>query len=171
MYVRKFAFGWATPVGVVATALLFVAAAAMPHDVHRHSIFTRDGYVRSPVLPWGSEISRSWSDAKAVELGCTHVTGKNASDDVIYRVDFADEDDARIDGAEPIGGSWLDQAEILDARFRDLSTPFKRCEWLKRNPLHPACLAAWKRRLNETDYRRLKALLRVGQMPGDPHAP
>jgi hypothetical protein len=170
-YVRRLVVGWASLLvwPTIVLAALFVVAAY--RDVQAHSVFTAEGYVRAPFLPWAAREPVPWASAVEVQLGCNHVTrrrrGGGPDDHVVYKVTFVDGTLVRLDDDDliaPISGSWLDQIEILDATLQRAGAQVRRWSWLDRDALHPACLRAYERTHTDTDYQRIVRLLRVGEL-------
>jgi hypothetical protein len=151
--------------GVLGAAVFLVSALAVARDVGAHTLYTQDAYIRAPFFPWGSRAPHAWRDATEVELGCNHIGGRNAADNIIYDVTFAD--GASVDVALGIplrGGDWLENAERIDAQLREGGASFRRWSWMQREPLHPACLAVMRQNFG-ADYPRIERLLRVGELP------
>lgn len=151
-------------VGVLLTAAGF---AFVDWELNTFNIYSAEGYLSTPLLPWDHDKTGKWRDAEYVELGCNHVTGKNASDDIIYEIRVDEKTSFRISDAAPVKGDLLDQIEAIDTELREADISFRRWEWLKRNPLHPSCLAAQRRKYSANDYNRIIRLLRVGEFPSD----
>jgi len=126
-----------------------------------YKMYTHQGFIHKPLLPWKPDITGHWRDAIYVELGCNRVTGKNASDDIIYEVGVRGGYSHRLSSANPLQGEWIDHIERIDQSIMEGNADFRRWKWLKRNPLHPECLKTQSRRYNEQDYQRILKLLRV----------
>ncbi len=148
--------------GVVGLA---VAGVALVRDVNAHTVYTATSYIRAPFFPWGSREPRPWRDAENVEVGCNHIDGRNAADNLIYQVHFADGADVDVALGMPLpGGDWLRNAEIIDAELRAGGARFRRWSWMERDPLHPACLNVMRRSFGQ-DYPKIEQLLRIGELP------
>jgi hypothetical protein len=161
-YVVRATTGWIGVPGGIAVILSGIAVVLAFGDVRSHSLFTRDGYIHQSFFPGQPTVTRDWTDATYVEAGCNHVTGRNASDDPIYIVHFRDGASTRLEDAIPLGASWLDRIELIDAQLVSAGKQFRTWEpSFGRNPLHPECLAANRERLSRHDYQRLLRLLRV----------
>lgn len=165
-YVRKAVVSWQWWALGLGAFFLMLATYAVTRDVQAHSLFTRTHYVESPFLPWGSREPRPWSDVESVELGCNHVTGRNAGDDIVYKAHFRDGTTVFVDSAAALSGSWLEGLETIDTAIQRSGAEFRRWNWLGRDPLHPACLAVMQS-YYQGNYPRIERLLRVGQLPGD----
>jgi len=148
-------------------ALILAAIAVMTLDreLQTYDVYTADAYLATPLFPWEEEKTGMWRDADHVELGCNHVTGKNASDDIIYNVKTNDGATIGLANARPIEGTLLEQLEKLDAALVEAEVPFRRWRRMDRNPLHPDCMEAQQRKLSAEDYSRMIRLLRVGEIP------
>lgn len=162
LYVRKFVLGrlwiYATP----AVLLLAIGITLSVHEANTYRIFTPTAYVTSSFLPWKTSTSREWASATYVETGCTHVSGRRGtSNNIRYRVTFADGTVVGMGGANPIGGSWLKAAEVIDRELRASGAQFFAWSWLDQDPYHPRCIAALRKRYSERDFERLKLLLRL----------
>lgn len=162
-YVRRAVLNWQWWMAGWAVVLLALSAYAVSRDVQAHGLYTRSHYIDSPFFPWGSRAPVPWTQATKVELGCNHVTGRNASDSLIYRVHFPDRYFVSLESGTPLG-DWLDAAEQIDAELRRSGVKFQRWRWLDRDPLDPACLAVMRRSW-EQDYPRIERLLRIGELP------
>lgn len=160
-YVVRFTTSWVSWVAVAAVFLTAASAVLAVCDVRSHTLYTREGVVRRQFFPWQGAEMRSWSDATRVEVGCNHVTGRNASDDPVYKILFRDGSTVRLDDAVPLGASWLDRVEQIDTHLSESGALFRHWQWLDREPLHPECLAANRARLSRGDYQRLLTLLRA----------
>lgn len=160
-YIRRTISGWMLAIAAPAALLATVSAIAIPRDVRSHTIYGATAYVNSPFLPWGTS-ARDWASAVSVETGCNHVerNGK-ISDDIIYKVRFADGASTRIGSATPIQGTWLSAAERIDEQLRAAGATFSPWKWLGRDPIHPLCIAALRDRFPGRDFERLRRLLRL----------
>lgn len=166
-YISKAMPNMEKPLGGIVLTLVAMAMVILDREFQTYDIYSAEEYLATPLFPWDHEKTGKWRDARFVELGCNHVTGKHVSDDIIYDVVFDENSSVRISSAMPVNGSLLDQLEIIDQNLRDAGIPFRRWEWLDRNPLHPACLDAQKRRFSSADYQRIRRLLRVGEFASD----
>ena len=167
-YIRKYVFGWSSILTWSGLLLAVLCALIIYRELNTYDLYTKEAYIRSPVLPWASSKPNPWTSADYVELGCNHVEGKNASDSVIYQVHFRNGVSTRVSSATSINESWLNQMEVIDQKLKNAGATFKRWQWLQRDPLHPACMAAYERVISPADYERLKKLLRVGKLDGAP---
>lgn len=154
--------------GSLAIATLIVstlAGYALAREVNTHTVYTADAYTRSPFFPWAPSAPRPWRTAELVDLGCNHVTGRNASDYLVYRVEFPGGERVSLESATPLPDvDWLTVAEPIDALIREGGATFQRWKWLSRDPLHPACLAVMQQNFG-ADYPRIERLLRIGELP------
>jgi len=141
--------------------LFLVCPPLLDLELKAHEIFARDGVIKRSYLLTGDWNKTLWNDAIFVELGCNHITGKNPSDDPVYKVTFMDGHSERLENAKPVTGEWLDQIEIIDGVLAEAGVEFRRWQWGDRNPLHPECLAANRSKMSAGDYGRLLKLLRV----------
>lgn len=162
-YVRRAVVNWQWWMAGSAAILLAISAYAVSRDVQAHGIYTRSHFIDSPFFPWGSRTPTPWADAVKVELGCNHVTGRNAYDSLIYRVHFPGRYFVSLESGVAFG-DWLDAAEEIDAELRSSGAEFRRWNWLDRDPLDPACLNVMRRSF-EQDYPRIERLLRIGELP------
>lgn len=166
-------------IGFVLAAL---GIAIAERELTTYEIFTAEGYIATPLSPWSKEARGAWRDASSVLIGCNHVTGKNASDNVIYEVKLPDGRSLNLAGATPVSagllnknsaigtpfsGKFLESLEMIDSELEGGGAAFKRWRWLTRDPLHPDCLAVKRRQLTVGNYERLTRLLRVGKFPTD----
>ena len=149
------------PCTAFGVALALVSAVLVPRDLATHTLYSPRGVHPSAMLPWVDDSARPFAAATAVVLGCNHVTGRNASDDIHYEIHFADGAEFDLYGAKPVRGGWLDHAERIDAELRRAAVPFYRWRWLKRNPLHPACLSVQRAKYRPNGAERIDRLLRV----------
>ena len=144
-----------------AIVLLIGSLFMFDHEMKWFTIYTQDRIIERSQFGLGKWVETLWADAVIVELGCNHVTGKSASDDPVYKITFQDGRTLRLDNARGVNGSWLDGIEVIDRALSDAGAEFRRWSWRDRNPLHPNCLAANRRKLSEVDYDRLRRILRV----------
>jgi len=163
-YMKQACLGWINYIIWPAVILFSLAAATLERELQTYSYYTTEGFVEKPLFPWEPDKIDSWSNASYVELGCNHVTGKNASDDIIYDVSFQNGNSLRPSNALPVSGVWLDRVEEIDKVLVAKNVQFRRWNWLKRNPLHPDCLAYYRNKYSSSEYERLKLLLRVGEL-------
>lgn len=150
------------------SAALVLTAIAIPvldRELQTYDVYTEERYVATPLFPWEDEKTGNWRDAEYVALGCNHVTGKGASDDIIYDIKLNEKTSFRISAARPVSGPLLDQLELIDVSLQAAGVPFQRWKLRDRDPVHPSCLAAQRRRFSPDDYDRLLRLLRVGELP------
>lgn len=163
-YVRQMVLGWVSIALIVAVALAAISTLAVARDVQTHSIFTSTAYIRSPFFPWTSTQPREWASAVSVETGCNHVERKGEiSDSIIYQIKFADGASVRIGDAIPLGGSWLEGAEVIDRQLNASGVTFSAWDWLGRDPHHPLCIAALRSRFSDEEFGRVRRLLRLPQ--------
>ncbi len=166
-YIRQLFFGWLRIALWPAVILFALSGVVLEREFKTFSAYTIDGYVAYPLAPWDEVKSGSWSEAALVSLGCNHVTGRGASDDIIYRVKLQSGASHDVAGAYPVSGAWLDQVEKIDNTLRNSDAIFQRWQWLKRDPIHPKCLSAQGRRYNREELERIYHLLRIGEFTGD----
>jgi hypothetical protein len=150
-----------------ALVLTAIAIPVLDRELRTFDVYTEKGYLATPLFPWENEKSGNWRDAEFAELGCNHVTDKSASDDIIYDITLNENTTFRISAAKPVSGRLLDQLELIDAELRASDVPFQRWAIRNRNPIHPSCLAAQRRRFSAEEYERLVRLLRVGEFHSD----
>lgn len=164
LYLRKVVLGYMPWCAGIAIVFAVLSLAAANWEAKAYSIITLDAYIDSPSLPWEQPQHRSWAAAESVALGCNHTIRSKGSDtdDLLYDIDFPDGEHVFIQDYEPVAGTWIDQANLIDAKLRELGLRFHHTS------LSPACLEAWKRKLGIEDYTALKKLLRAGHMGGDP---
>ena len=163
-YMKRACLGWINYILWPTLILFALAGAVLERELHTYEYYTLEGYVGKPLFPWESDKVYHWSNASYVELGCNHVTGKNASDDIIYDVTFQNGNSLRPSNALPVTGTWLDRIEQIDRVLASENKNFKRWSWLKRNPLHQSCMASYRKKWSSADYIRLEALLRVDEL-------
>lgn len=159
-YVERASFAWVRLTASIALVLLALTAVVTFRELNAFTLYSAQGYEARHILPISATV-RPWSAATYVQVGCNHVTGKNASNDPIYKVHFRDGGSTRIDGAFPVTGSWLDEVEQIDAALVGSGATFRPWTWMNRDPYHPQCLLAYAGELNETDYARLRRLIRA----------
>lgn len=165
LYLRRWAGAGNKTTAIIGAAIFAVSALAVLRDVSAHSLYTPDAYIRAPFFPWGSTAPHAWRDATEVEVGCNHIEGRNAADNIIFDVKFADGDAVDVSLGMPLrGGDWLESAERIDAQLREGGASFERWSWMNREPLHPACLSVMRRSFG-ADYPRIERLLRIGELP------
>lgn len=154
--------------GSIGAALAAVGLIFLNWEFNTYTLYSPQGFVAKPLFPWEEVKRGDWSDAESVELGCNHIVGKNASDDIIYDVNFADGASRRVSAATALNGDLVGALEAIDRTLRGAGVRFERWQWLQRDPLHRECLAAQKRRFSAEDYRKLERILRIGEFPLDP---
>lgn len=159
-YVTAVVRRWANLAFWPAAVLFALALVALDREVRTYTLYSRDGFVATPFFPWSQDVRRDWKDAAHAQTGCNHVTGKSASDSLVYLVTFADGREESLAGATPIDGTWLDGIEKLDAALVAAGVEFRRWKFRERDPLHPACLAANRRKFG-ADWPRVERLLRI----------
>jgi len=163
-YIRISINGWRRVVLWPAIILTLLTFATLERELETYTIYTMDGYIATSLFPWEEDKSDKWENAKLVKIGCNHVTGKNASDDIIYDVSFKNGRSQRISDARSVSGRWLDDIEKIDGILVGAGAEFQRWQWNKRDPLHPSCLAYYKLKYSKSDYERLEKILRIGQL-------
>lgn len=126
-------------------------------ETQAYTIYSAEGYYKSGFF---SKESRTWDEARSVELGC------NQTDDggsLVYKVYFLDKS-LRLEDKNPVRGTyWLDNLEVIDSRLEAAGAEFKRWRWLKRNPLHPKCLRGFYGELGLEGKGRIDKLLRIDE--------
>lgn len=165
-YIRRALGNWIRLFSWGAAVLFALAFVILDRERDTYTLYSPTGFWARPLLPWDEEVRRNWREATRVELGCNHVVGRNASDDVIYDVVFPGRTE-RISSATPVGVGYLDALEKIDDALRESKVEFKRWSWLSRDPMHPDCLKHWRVRLTDEDYARLSRLLRFGELQDD----
>ena len=136
-------------------------------ETYTFSVLSETGHYRSGFF---SNSSQSWNEVSSVELGCNHVTGKNRSDDLVYKIKFRQGKALGIDDAIPLQGSWLENAKKINAKLKENGTQFKRWKWLNRDPLHPKCLAAQQNSYTGVEFNQIVSLLQIGNFTTDSNA-
>lgn len=131
------------------------------------SLYSESGFYQSGYF---SESFTKWNQVSSIELGCNHVTGKNQSDDLVYKINFKQGASPRMEDAVALQGTWLESAAEINNILKDYSVNFKRWKWLDRNPLHPKCLSAQKESLTRDEFQQVVDLLQIGHFPGDSKA-
>lgn len=159
-YIERASFAWVRPMALIALASLALTGVVTFRELNAYTLYSVQGYEARHIFPVSPTV-RLWSAATFVEVGCNHVTGKNASNDPIYNVHFRDGGSTRIDGAFPVTGSWLDGVERIDAALVRSGATFQPWTWMNRDPYHPQCLLAYAGELNQADYARLRRLIRA----------
>lgn len=166
VYVRRAAFAWVKPAGLLSLAALAIAALVTVRELDAYSLYYADRYEAQHTFS-PSRTVRAWADATHVEVGCNHVTGENAGDDPVYEVHFEGGDSARIDGAIPVSMTWIDQVEQIDAVLVRAGARFEPWSWLDRDAYHPRCLMAYATWLGDEKYARFQRLIRAPELPRD----
>ncbi|MEL6380262.1 MAG: hypothetical protein AAFQ29_10895, partial [Pseudomonadota bacterium] len=153
-YMKRMVLGWGKLMLWPAAILTSISLIILERELNTFTIYTPTGYLAKPLFPWEDDKSDHWTNAQTVELGCNHTTGRGASDDIIYEINFASGESYRISTANPVSGNWLDQIEIIDEALKDADVIFQRWDWLNRESYHPDCLAAQERQFSPDDLRR-----------------
>lgn len=162
-YIERASFAWVGPATAFAATALALAAFVTFRELNAYTLYFADHYEQQHTfLP--ARTVRSWSDATRVEVGCNHVTGKNASDDPVYEVHFRDGGSTRVDSAFPASNSWIDQVEIIDTALVRAGAQFEPWSWLGREAYHPQCLGAQSTWLGDEDYARFRRLIRAPEL-------
>lgn len=163
-YIRSFftrmarvSLKWSSAIFTLATLVVF-------KEVNSYEVYDEGQIGEARLLSVSGLEMWDAEDIDYVELGCNHITGKNASDDIIYRIQMKNGSKLYMEDAEPVRGNWLDNALLIDVALEDAGVTFKRWSWLQRDPLHPECLGAQLRKLGEEDYDILLKLLRVTEL-------
>ena len=162
-YMQRIFSGWGKIMLYPAIILTSLSLIILERELKTFTIYTPTQYLAKPLFPWEKDKSDNWKNAQSVELGCNHTTGRGASDDIIYEVNFASGQSYRISSASPVSGNWLDQLEIIDKNLKNADVAFERWDWLNRKSFHPDCLEAQKRRFSSEDLRRIHRLLRINE--------
>lgn len=157
-YVRRFTVSWLRYAVIATVALGLLSAITVAREVDVHGVYTREGFTQTHTLPL-PPTSHAWSEATALETGCNHVTGRDASDDPVYSVHFRDGSDIRLENATPLTGTWIEQMEIIDAAVVKSGAVVRPWRWLNRTSFHPDCLAMQRAWRGEAGYARLLRLL------------
>lgn len=155
-------------VGSIGALLAAAGLIVLIWEFNAFTLYSPHGFIAKPVFPWEAVRRNEWRDAEFVELGCNHVVGKHASDDIIYDVNFAKGSSRRLSAATPLNGDLIGALETIDNTLRAAGVRFERWNWLRRDPLHRDCLAVQKTRYSEEDYARLERILRIGEFANDP---
>lgn len=165
-YIRRAVFAWMKPASGIVAIGLALAAFVTFRELNAYALYFADHYEEQHTfLP--APTVRAWSDAVRVEVGCNHITGKNAGDDPVYSVHFSDGGSTRIDGTFPVSKTWLDQVEVIDAALVRRGVRFEPWSWLGRDPYHPRCLMAYANWLGDEKYSRFQRLIRAPTLPRD----
>jgi hypothetical protein len=155
--------------GMLLAAVVLVGATVglVVRELQTYSILTATAYIESPLQLRSSTVSRPWSTAVSVELGCNHydARGRRPDNTLVYDIWFPDEASIRISEATPLQGSWLDAAEAIERALNDGGAAFARWSWLWQDPLHPKCLQWFRDSHTAYDYARIRRLLRIGELP------
>ncbi|SCW54107.1 hypothetical protein SAMN05660859_1521 [Ancylobacter rudongensis] len=161
-YVRRFVL---MPAWFLAGAGVLVLAISVPLafcEVRAFEVFTAEDYYVSPLLPWETPRFRPWASAVSVEIGCNHYQAKGGPvNRMIYAVTFRDGTVASPAYAPPVGGSWLDGMEIIDATLRSAGVRFVPQAVMSVHAYHPRCIAALRHDFSNDDFRRLQRVLRL----------
>lgn len=148
-----------------ALPIALFGAIVVTREIATFSLYSVDGYYRSPFLPWATETLSEWSDASRVELGCNQT---DSGGSIVYKIHFNNGKSVRIDdGVLVAGTTWLDNMETIDTQLIEAGASFERWKWLKRDPLHPQCVRGFTGMLGKDQGDRLLRLLRVGAFAGD----
>ena len=155
--------------GMLLAAVVLIGATVgfVAREIQAYSILTATAYVESPLQLRSSLVSRPWSMAVSVEIGCHHYDAprRRASNTLVYDIWFPDGASVRISEAVPLQGSWLDAAEAIERALNDGGAEFARWRWLGQDPLHPKCLQWFRDSHTAYDYARIWRLLRFGEIP------
>lgn len=144
--------------------MILVTAFITYKEIQNFSIYSETGYYKTGFF---SEETRSWDEAVSVQLGCNHVTGRNASDDIIYKVLFNDKVSKNIADAKPITGTWSQHALKINSVLESKNISFERWSWRNRNPLHLSCLDAQAIKYSQDEVLNILSLLRAGEFAHD----
>ena len=145
--------------------LALIGGLIIAREVNTFSVYSLEGYFRSPFFPWGEGGLTPWRDTDRVELGCNQTSD---GPDLVYEVIFDDGSSIRLENGTPVDGqSKLSSLEVIDARLVEAGATFERWRWLDRDPLHPDCMRGYLSALAPEAGVRFKRLLRVGQFDGD----
>lgn len=158
--------------GIVKSSKILVPIALITaflcyHETKVFSLYSESGFYKSGYF---SKNFSSWEEVSSVELGCNHVTGKNRSDDLVYKINFKQGTSTRMEDAIPIQGRWLGNAVKINNKLEGQSVYFKRWKWLSRDPLHSKCLTAQKNSRTRSEYSHVVDLLQIGYFPSDDKA-
>jgi hypothetical protein len=162
--------------GMLLAAVVLIGATVgfVVREIQAYSILTATAYVESPLQLRSSSVSRPWSMAVSVELGCHHYDAprrryhaprRGPSNTLVYDIRFPDGASVRISETVPLQGSWLDAAEAIERALNEGGAEFARWRWLGQDPLHPKCLQWLRDSHTAYDYARIWRLLRVGEIP------
>jgi len=163
-YIRSFFTRMARVSMKWSAATLAIATLVGVKDIQAYEVYGETQIGQAKLLSVSGLNMRETDDIDYVELGCNHITGKNASDDIIYRIKMKNGDTLYMENAKPVRGSWLDNAAAIDAALEKDGVTFKRWSWLKREPLHPVCLRAQNQKHSAEDYKKILNLLRVSEL-------
>lgn len=160
-YIKK-GFAKSAKLYTIPSVILMLSAGFVGiHELKSYKVLGPSQFVISPAMPLKAKQIYTLEDVSHIELGCNHVTGKNASDDLVYKINFKSEKSIQMEDAMPLTGTWLENAIEIDQALRNKGVEFKRWSWLSRNPLHPACLKAQKARHTAEEFDQILELLQV----------
>lgn len=163
-YIRSMIGHWSRISFWSAAFLLSIAAYSLERELKSFSVYSAEGYYEFPYFPWETTKVGLWAEAARVEIGCNHVTGKNADDYIVYEITLNSGGSIRLDNTAPVRGTWLDQIEVIDAAVEKSGAQFERWSWMKRDPLHPACVAAQAQKFGAENEERVARILRLGEI-------
>ena len=136
-------------------------------EINSYSVFGEDKFVIAPILSFSGKQTYSNTDIRSIELGCNHVTGKNRSDKLVYKITFKDGKSLRMEDAQALHGTWLQNAVKIDAGLKENGFEYKRWKWGNRDPLHPDCLTAQRNKHTESEFNQIASLLQIGHFSTD----
>lgn len=162
-YVMQTVRFWARDLAIAALIMTGITALILPLDFRTYSVFTRDAYIRSPFLPWGSRGPHDWTSAVSVATGCSHTSGKSRTrDQIVYEVTFAGGAKVDVGRSTAVGMPWLDAMEIIDRKIKDAGAQFGARTWLIDDTYERSCIRAMRERFSPADFARAMRLIRYG---------
>ena len=144
--------------------LLALSWLSVSHELKSYTVLGPSHFYVSPLNPLKPKQGYTLEDVIHVELGCSHTTGKSASDSLVYKITFNTERSVYLDYAKTLSGTWLENVIEIDRALRDKGVEFRRWSWKSRNPLHPACLEAQRARYTAKEYDQILDLLQVNEI-------
>lgn len=147
----------------VAIPILILGVASYSLERNSWAYANKYGFTENPINPFKKTTTIPWNELTSVELGCNHT---DDSDFIIYSISSSSSS-VRLSSFQALNDSnMLDALIEVDSYIRRHSgVEFRRWKWLRRDPLHPACLNHFSKTLGDEQYSQLVTLLRVGEFP------
>ena len=149
---------------ILAIPLILITAFITYKEMQSYSVYSETDYYHAGIF---SKKSTSWDQAIFAELGCNYVAGHGAADEFVYKIFFKDGRSTNIGDAQHLSGTWMQHAMTLNAKLIDRNVSFRRWKWLRRDPLHPACLNAQRRNHRTKHLENFTSLFRIGAFESD----